>query len=396
MATRRAAPQRAAGAQPVARQSGRRGATATVSPDSVSQVVQPRLRKRREKILLCGDVYVGKSYAYMRLAQLEFERESNWDERSGAGSAKDDTGSGDPDSARTGVQLDRVADPPSEGAASDAGSTDSGTSAAYTGPKFWVLDCDDTCPTFLEDGAEFAHLYYQNGGNVYPYPAGDWMEAITGFHAICKKESVGDWIILDPGNRLYEFAQDHYAELHHFDKDQREYERHEDGKGFGAFEGVEWNAIKRMLWSILRRAAFQAKSHLIITAHIDDITEYYAKRAQKTLYSQIGLAPKGPKEISGMMNSIVFLWAARVKDADNKGASTIRKMTIVKDRGGPVYKTLVYDKDFYPSLLKQRLKAAKDLDRNVTDPKEVAEREEIEGGEVDNVEGEVENPLAES
>lgn len=274
-----------------------------ISPDSTTGPVRPRLLSRRERVLVAGDVYCGKSYLYFRMAQLAFER----GEKS----------------------------------------------------KFYLLDLDDTAPNFLSEGCEFEHLFCENGGNIYPFPAFEWAESAKTYRQIVSEVEVGDWLNVDTIGRLYEHAQKKTATDLGINIDDVAYQRGISKSGFAAFDGNQWNLVGRVLGAIFNHAVYQFKGHLMMTAHLRDIVESRANRTNLTMYQQIGFEPIGPPRMHGMMRTVLFLWANRKVTKDERGKITsskiVRHLTVTKDRGGSMFDDREYDLDAWETLQAVRL-----------------------------------------
>jgi len=274
-----------------------------ISPQSTTGSVASKLRPKKERIVVGGDVYVGKSYFYMRMAHIEWQR-----------------GQDEPD---------------------------------YDPKKFYILDLDDTTSTFMSEDEEFEHLYHENGGNVYPFPAFEWSETAKAYRQIIDLTEQGDWVVIDTIGRLYEQAQAKTAKDLGINIDDVAYERTKNQQGFGAFDGNQWNLVGRVLGTILNHAVYQGKAHLMLTAHLRDVVEMRAKRENLTMYQQIGFEPIGPPRMHGMVRSFVFLWANRLvkKDKGRIVSSRIaRHITVTKDRGSQIFEDREYTTDGWETL----------------------------------------------
>ncbi len=293
------------GPQPVVKGSAGGLDSNQISPESTTGKVRPRLKTPKERIIVAGDVYCGKSYLYMRMAEKAFQEDKDKD----------------------------------------------------TKRKFFYLDLDDTTPTFMGEDCEFEHLYCENGGNVYPFPSESWSDSAKAYRQIVDDGVEGDWLNIDTIGRLYEQSQAKTAMDLGINIDDAAYERGKANQGFGAFDGNQWNLVGRVLGAILNHAVYQSKINLMLTAHLRDVVEARAKRENLTMYQQIGFEPIGPPRMHGMMRTIVFLWANRVvsKEGNKVVSSRIaRHLTVVKDRGGPMYMDTEYDQDGWETLKQVR------------------------------------------
>lgn len=314
--------------------------TVALSPHSPSiAVIQPRLRPAREKIMIMGDTVSGKSYAYMRLARQKFEE---WQEL-----------------------IKEYPDAPM--------------------PRFFVLDTDDTMPTFLNEGDEFEDLYHKNGGNVFPYPATSWAESRQAYASITRamKPNSNDWLVIDVGNRLYTQAQDVVAHQFGIDVTDATIERLKNRQGFGAFNTDQWQMITRAFNSIVEHAIMELPCNVIYVSHItevQDIRQRPEKRETLLVFDELGFKPANAPRVPGMMNTVVVLWAVRriIRDEDKVskpkiGAETIRHVTMVKDRGKDAFGDFIYDRDLFKQLPIIRRTLRERGSTNVTDARRIAE-----------------------
>jgi hypothetical protein len=304
------------------------GSVAAVGVTS-AKMGRPSLREKRERILLMADPNAGKSYVYMRMAAIEYAKESNW--------------------------------------------ADEGDTRKYTGPRFWVFDFDDTAPTFMEDGEEFDYLYFERGGNVYPFPCDDWEMTVMGFNYMRSYWRRGDYIVFDVINRLYEMSQELIAGVSGVNIDEQTVARIMRGRGFGAFEPNQWNAVARSFLSVYKRCE-DSPCHILALSHMTEIVRARDKRTILSQFDQLGMRPQAPKQAIQDANTIIALWVMRDiedKRKANSSATTVRYMTVLKDRGKPCYYTKPYDFDMYEQLKRERLNPA-NKGINITDPNEVA------------------------
>jgi len=201
----------------------------TVSSEalSASRTIRPRLRPIRERIQLCGDANSGKTYAYLRLARKKLE------------------------DARTNGREPE---------------------------KFFVVDTDDTMPAFLNEGCEFSDLYYENGGNVYPYPAFSWDEAGATIGTICREAKEGDWVIVDVINRLYDQAQRRVAEQKGIVVTDAAFARGLNHSGFGAFGADEWNLVTLIFNATVGRLLQNGNVNVIFVQHTTEVQPHTRER----------------------------------------------------------------------------------------------------------------------
>lgn len=310
------------------------GSTTGALKLGAGHVVQPRLNAPTEKILLCADSNMGKSYVYMRMAQLAFEDPNNWTDADG-GERK------------------------------------------YTGPRFFIFDFDDTAPKFMGEGYEFPHLFTTNGGNVWPYPCPTWADTINALVSIRSNMRDGDWVVFDPIRELYEQSQFVIAGDRGIELDEKMIANILGGRGFGSFSGNEWNAVQRTFYTVFNRLNKNttAKINILALTHVADIVMDRGERREVlTTFDSIGLKPVGPPSLPGKVDTIVFLYAVAIIAETERGKKFIervaRRMTTVKDRGQPYWETRDFEFDFFEELKTQRLTGTKPLTITANEIKE--------------------------
>ena len=248
-------------------------------------------------------------------------------------------------------------------------------------PKFYYIDTDDTCPAFLSDGCEFDYLYYENGGNVYPYPAFEWNGVALAVKDAYDRHKGGDFIVLDRVNDVYEYACTKIADMRGINITDTAVARQmgERKQGFGAFTPDDWVNARRVFNSVADLILKHSDAHAIFTCAIKEIIPVAGRERQDVLltFDNLGFKPDGAPRLPAMMETICFLWAARKMPKDERGKSTganytARYITLLKDRGvtGDIV-TENYDKDFHLGLQelrrKERERRAK-LDENHVSP----------------------------
>lgn len=288
--------------------------------------IRPVLNPKREKILLVGDTVSGKSYAYMRLAKSEF---------------------------------------------------DNAQESSRQPKRFFILDTDDTMPSFLNDGDEFDYLYSGNGGNVYPYPSANWDELRDAYATIRAQAEPGDWIVFDLASRVYDMAMGLVAKIKGLDLSNVTLQRAMDGKGFGAFDASAWNLVTTTFESVIKDAMLMTRSNILCLQHITEIIDVpgrEGKREQMLLFDSIGLKPKGAPTIAGMADTVMMLWAIRQINRGERNvrlnARTVRSLAVLKDRGRDMFLRADYDRDAFTMLNELRASTMRGSSTNVTDPTE--------------------------
>lgn len=288
--------------------------------------VRPQLRKKREKILLLGDTTSGKSYAYMRKAKWELE---------------------------------------------------SAHAQGRSPKKFYVIDTDDTLPSFLNEGDEFEDLYYGNGGNVYPYPAHTWEEVRDTYATIRPMLEEGDWLIFDLASRIYDLAIGMVAKIKGMDVSDSTIQRAMDGKGFGAFDGATWNLVTNTFESVIKDALLNTQANVVCLQHITEIIDVAGregKREQMLLFDAIGLKPQGAPRLAGLVDTIIMIWAIRQITRGEGGkrvnAKTVRTFALLKDRGKDLFLKMDYDRDAFDALTEARRAYNREQSNNIVDTSE--------------------------
>lgn len=299
-----------------------------------AHVTQPILNAPTEKILLCADSNMGKSYVYMRMAQVEYDNDDNWEDNE--------------DDSRT-----------------------------YIGPRFFIFDFDDTAPKFMGDEYEFPHLYVGNGGNVYPWHCPDWTGTINALVSIRSHIRDGDWVVFDPVRELYEQSQFLIAGQRGIELDEKTIANILGGRGFGSFDGNEWNAVQRTFYSIFNRLGkgTAAKINILALTHVQELVlDRGERREVLTTFDSIGLKPIGPPSLPGKMDTIAFIYALPIIVRDEKNHKKVdrivRRMATVKDRGNPYHEIRDFSFDFYEELKQQRKDGNKPINLEANDVKE--------------------------
>lgn len=224
-------------------------------------------------------------------------------------------------------------------------------------PKFFVLDTDDTCPKFMADGDEFDYLYYENGGNIYPYPAFSWEECAASAMKIHQTAKKGDFIVCDVINRVYEYACEAIAAHEGIDITNVLMRK----KGFGAFNPDQWLKVRNLFDSIVNLWIYHNQANLILVTHIKEMLDVKDRERQELLltFDVIGFKPEGAPKLPAKMDTIVFLWASHKIPRDDGGrrqgkAYSVRYLTVLKDRGIVGFQQIIYDMDFHLGLAEVR------------------------------------------
>lgn len=248
-------------------------------------------------------------------------------------------------------------------------------SGDYIGPKYLVLDTDDTTPAFMGEGAEFEHLYYENGGNVYPWPAFDFQASRKAIAGILKMARRGDWIIIDLISRFYDQARDYIGELKQIDRNDEAIKRSLENKGFGEGDVGFWNLVSISHDSVTNGFLLNddVQANVLALAHTTDVVVEREKREVTVMFDDVGIKPKGRPTNAAAMHTVIILWSRKVIAKAAGGNKRVpendrmeRFMDIVKDRGAPWGNRINYDMDFYPALQQARrtLKPVQNIQRD--------------------------------
>lgn len=298
-----------------------------ISPNTAGRVVRPSLGIPRERIMLLGDTVSGKTYAELKLAERK---------------------------------------------RAEAITTDKPI------PKFYIIDTDDALSTMLGPDCEFEHLYFENGGNVYPYTAFTYDEIRDALGSIIKNEKPQrhDWVCVDVINRVYERAQDLVAQVRGKNLDDQAFQRMREGKGFGAFEPNDWNLVNRAYFTFQNTLAFQMQANILLCCHIKPIidVEGWERRENLALFDAIGMRPEGSARTVGTMDTAIAIWAKRIIRREGSRrtgtASTVRYMWVAKDRGrGITSDRMTFDTDMWETFYEFRANRPKST--NITNPAEI-------------------------
>jgi hypothetical protein len=296
----------AAAARRPQQSSGPAAGAFVVAPESYPPA-QPQLIAPREKMLVCGDSYAGKSYTWAQIAERMFLEDK-----------------GKPQAQRRSV---------------------------------FVIDTDLTTPKFLGPGFEFEHLYFGNGGNVYPYPATTYAESASAVAGIMAKQRRDDWIAVDVVNRWNDQVRETVAHQKGFEREDKAVERLQKQQGFGEFDNSGWTLVGIAHDSLVGRLIFRCEAHLLLLSHLTDYVDIREKRDLMLLFDQVGVKPQARPSVYKAVDTVVVLWARVLVPRNERGARLTterariqRVIQVIKDRGEPYAIRDEFDKDFYTKL----------------------------------------------
>ena len=273
------------------------------SPRSM-QTLMPMLGVDRERILICGDSWAGKSFAWLQIAQRMFEE----------------------DKERSIAQRRKV----------------------------FVVDTGNAAVKFLGDGREFDHLYFRNDGNVYPFTANTYKEYGGSVRYILENARGTDWVALDTIGQLNEYAQHEVAKI----KSAQLADIRVSKDSFGGFEPSEWNMVKRFHDSIINALDTECKSHLLFLAHIAPYIEFHAKKKPIVLamFDEVGMKPDARESVYKLADTVLFVWTRTVTVQSGKNYKK-RSIFVLKDRGEPYDIEDIYDMNVIEKLIEIRGKS---------------------------------------
>ena len=298
--------------------------TSGISPRSYTPA-KPGLRPRREKILLCGESLAGKSWAWAQIAQEMFDHDKD----------------------RTPGQRRRL----------------------------FLIDTDDTAQKFLGPDEPFEHLYFDNGGNIFPVSASTFPESASAIHYVLQQANrPTDWVVVDVVNRWNDQAQEMVATQQNKQLDDLWWQRSLEGAGFGAFNPNQWNAAKRAHDALLQPLIYQCPSNILLLTHIAQYVEFREKSPVRSMFDTIKAKPEARDSVSKLVDTITFVWSEPVKVNDNESYMR-RRIYVAKDRSQPYNILEDYDKNFLTKM--KEIRAIGKMPENAT-PEIIAAVEAIQ------------------
>ena len=228
-----------------------------------------------------------------------------------------------------------------------------------TGAIFRVLDTDNAIPFMLEE--QFPKLLPANGGNVYVHPVYGWPEYKAGV-AWLRKEPIkdNDWVIIDMVDEAWTTVQDYFVgEV--FQEDIGDYflkvrkELQERGGKSKVHKGdatslmpeglsgwIDWVVINKLYGDWIKPIIYQVPCHVYATAKVEKVDRNTKDAELMMLFGDIGVRPSGQKRIGHQMHTILLL----IPGKDNWLVTTI------KDRGGrPYFKKSTFVSLYYQYLV---------------------------------------------
>lgn len=213
-----------------------------------------------------------------------------------------------------------------------------------TGSIFRCLDTDAAIPYMLE--TQFPHLLPANGGNVYVHPAYDWPEYKAGV-AWLKKEPIkdNDWVIVDMADEAWSTVQSYFVgEV--FEQDIGDYflgvrKELQARAGKSKLTGkeattimpeglsgwVDWVVINKLYADWIMPIVYQIKCHVYATTKVDKLDRNSKDTELMMLFGDLGVRPTGQKKLGHQMHTVFLL----IPGKNNW------LITTAKDRGGRPY-----------------------------------------------------------
>ncbi len=232
-----------------------------------------------------------------------------------------------------------------------------------TGARFRVLDTDNDIPYMLQ--TQFPDLLPENGGNVYVHPAVDWPDYKLGVTWIGRKPIAPDvlktmdpylvkdyyipvkdqdWVVVDMADNAWETVQRYFTEeifgtdLGDYFLQMRKIIQQRGGKDkFGkqatsvapeAFDGwKDWSVMNKLYSDWILPIIYRIPCHVYVTTRVEKMDRGEKDAELLTLFGDLGVRPGGQKKLGGQMHTIFLLIPA--KDS--------WLITTAKDRAGRTY-----------------------------------------------------------
>lgn len=251
-----------------------------------------------------------------------------------------------------------------------------------TGAKFRCLDTDNDIPYMLE--TQFPQLLPRNGGNVYVHPAIDWPDYKQGVSWIQRRPDKPvnldilraidpslaedykvpikdqDWVVVDKGNAAWDTVQ-RYFTTEVFGEDMGDYflqmrkeiQKRGGKDRFGkvatsvapeAFDGwKDWSVMNKLYFDWIYPIVYRIPCNVYVATDVERLDRGEKDTEILTLFGDLGVRPSGQKKLGGQMHSIFLLIPGEDKWF----------ITTAKDRAGRPY----FKKVPLVSLYRQYLQA---------------------------------------
>ena len=190
---------------------------------------------------------------------------------------------------------------------------------------FYCIDTDDAIERMLYE--EFSHLHNVTSEVCFSYP--DMAKATENFKALAKP---GDWIIFDMISALWEEAQEHYINevMGQRSSDYflriRKMMQDADKTGSPIAEGLEgwrdWGQINKMNTTVMKDLIGNV-ANIYAVAPVDELSGKEDKDS-RLAYGGLKVKPRGQKKLGHWFHTI--LWFQQMTMTDYA-------ITTVKDRG---------------------------------------------------------------
>lgn len=213
-----------------------------------------------------------------------------------------------------------------------------------TGATFRCLDTDNAIPYMLE--TQFPHLLPANGGNVHVHSAYSWPEYKAGIVWL-RKEPIkdNDWLVVDMADDAWNTVQGYFVgEV--FQEDIGDYFLHvrqelqarggksKVGKGEatsimpeGLSGWIDWVVINKLYEDWIKPIVYQIPCHVYATAKVERLDKGSKDTEMMALFGDTGVRPAGQKRLGHQMHTVVLM----IPGADKWFITTL------KDRAGRQY-----------------------------------------------------------
>jgi hypothetical protein len=193
--------------------------------------------------------------------------------------------------------------------------------------KMYILDTDRTVERMLV--TEFSHLT-----NVEHKVCINWKTLTEATREFVSKARAQDWVVCDMiGPQAWKHAQNHFAyTVHQLDEEEgvgeyllQKRAQARGNKPVGVAEGWDWQFINGVYGDWFDKFAY-GDFHALAVAGIDATSENDDK-STKITFGPLGAKPKGQKDLAHAFHTVIMVQAQR------KGMELKPKLTTAKDRG---------------------------------------------------------------
>ncbi len=213
--------------------------------------------------------------------------------------------------------------------------------------KFYCVDTDNAIRRMLAE--EFPHLT-----NVELTIAIDWEEILAAVRKYVKTVGPEDWLIVDMFGPSWDEVQDFYTnevwgqdfgsymlevrkQIEHVKKEYdakvaagQKVDPKKDAPPSSVYEGgfqgwKDWNVIKA-IYRPLTKAIMKCPCNLLCTAQTDMFNQSEDEKSLRMMYAGYGVKPRGEKRIGHLFHTVIWVqhpqptlwWASTIKDRGRK------------------------------------------------------------------------------